>query len=117
MKTVAVLCVSILLASGSAVSADPHCGAAPRCVAHVDYDSRITEFHKRILESMHLPYSLENQEGRVAVWWAPQSEAEENEVNGRVSQFAFAIHACGREVWPAPETPAGTLTSCIKAKS
>src|SRR5713226_215145 len=83
MKTSVVLWASLSFVSGIAVAADPHCGSAPRCVARVEYDSRLTEFHKRVLESMQLPYTLEDREGRVAVWWVPRSEAEENEVDGR----------------------------------
>src|SRR5712692_1972932 len=116
MKTSVVLWASLSFVSGIAVAADPHCGSAPRCVARDEYDSRLTEFHKRVLESMQLPYTLEDRVGRVAVWWVPRSEAEENEVGGRVSQYSFVIHACPHENWPTPETPAGTITSCTEPR-
>ena|SRR6266513_4331787 len=116
MRTGVALWASLSVLAGSAAGADPFCGSSPKCVARVEYDSRLTEFHKRVLESMHIPYKLEDQKGLVAVWWVPRSEAEEREVDGRVSQYSFALHACPRDKWPTPEAPAGTLTYCSHPK-
>jgi len=114
MKSSAVLCAIIAVVSGAASGADPYCGDAVRCVGRIDYDPRLTEFNQRVLEAMHRPYKLEQRGDHVVVWWVPESKAEEAEVDGRVSQYSFALHGCPKEVWPTPETPAHTLKSCKK---
>jgi hypothetical protein len=75
-------------------------------------DSRLTEFHKRVLSSMKLEYTTAQENGRTTVSWAPRSEAEANEVQARVSQYGFAIRGCPAHQWPEPETPSGTITRC-----
>ena len=77
-------------------------------------DPRLTEFHKRVLSSMKLEYTTEDDNGRTTVSWAPRSEAEANEVQERVSQYGFAMRGCPINQWPEPDTPAGTITRCPK---
>ncbi len=113
MKTVAAFSLCLCLTS-VAIAADQLCGTASRCVALEYPDSRLTEFHKRVLESMQLPYKTEVREALTAVWWVPRTDAEEKEVQARVSQYSFAIRNCPRELWPRPDTPAGTIKSCPK---
>jgi hypothetical protein len=77
-------------------------------------DARLTEFHKRVLSSMSLKYTIETLNGRTTVSWAPRSESEANEVQARVSQYAFAINGCPANQWPQPDAPSGTITRCTK---
>jgi hypothetical protein len=77
-------------------------------------DSRLTEFHKRVLSSMGLEYTTEQESGRTTVSWAPRSKAEADEVQARVSQYGFAIRGCPVNQWPEPETPSGTIMRCPK---
>jgi hypothetical protein len=116
MRSGVALWVCLSVASGTAMGEDPHCWSSPKCVGRIEYDARLTDFHKRVLESMHISYEVEDQKGRIAIWWVSRSEAEKKEVDGRVSQYSFAIHACPRDKWPTPETPAGTLTYCTEPK-
>lgn len=112
MKSLVLLPTLFLLTMGGAFSSDPFCGDAARCVARVEYDSRLTEFHTRVLATMHIPYRLEKRDSQVAVWWTPRSDAEEQEVDSRVSQYAAAIRECARDEWPTPSTPARAVFSC-----
>lgn len=75
-------------------------------------DPRLTEFHKQVLVSMNLSYTVESTPSGVNVWWTPRSEEESFEVQYRVSQYAFAITNCPPSLWPTPETPAGTIKQC-----
>jgi hypothetical protein len=112
MKTGAAVLVSFWFMANSALAADPYCGESPSCVGHTEYDSRLTEFYVRVLEAMHIQYKVERQNGNVTIWWVPKTETEQREVDDRASQYSFAIHACPRDMWPTPETPAATLTYC-----
>ena len=112
MKNGAALFVSLSFMTGIALAADPQCGNSPWCVGHTEYDSRLTDFYMRVLEAMHIQYKVERRQGQVTIWWVPRSESEQKEVDDRASQYSFAIHACPRDMWPTPKTPAGTLTYC-----
>ena len=113
MKIAAVFIACLLVTSWAARAADPKCGHSPKCIARTDGDERITKFNQRVLESMHIGYTVEKlPDGRSSVWWVPRNDLEEREVNGRVSQYAFAIRACSKDYWPSPETAAGSIKRC-----
>jgi hypothetical protein len=83
-----------------------------------DGSVRLTAYrvHVRVLATMHIPYKVEKRNGEVAVWWTPRSDAEEREVDSRVSQYAAAIRECARDEWPTPSTPARAVFSCKGVK-
>ena len=113
MKIIVAVTACLVAASSAVHAADERCAHSTRCVARTDGDERITRFNQRVLESMHIDYTVEKlTDGRSSVWWTPRDETEENEVNGRVSQYAIAIRACSKDYWPSPETPAGSLKRC-----
>ena len=116
MKALLAMLTLAVLTAGAAFAEDPLCGNAPRCVGRLEYDSRLTDFHVRVLESMRIPYKLEKRDDQITVWWTPRSAAEEKEVDDRVSQYAAAIHECARNEWPTPSAPARPVFSCTSAK-
>jgi hypothetical protein len=110
------LTLALLGTQAVAVADDPYCGTASRCVGRSDTDVRVNEFLKRVLDTMQLPYKVENKSGQTTIWWVPRSEAEEKEVDGRLLQYGFAINGCPPEKWPTPDTPSGTLKVCEESK-
>jgi hypothetical protein len=68
-------------------------------------DSRLTEFHKQVLNSMNLPFTVVESEHGTTVYWMPRTEAEEMEVQRRVSQYGIHLQTCGADGAPTPEAP------------
>jgi hypothetical protein len=90
---------------------------APKQSGQVTYQyeqPEATEFYRKVLEAMEIPYSSETHEGRPVYWWLPRDPAQDAEVRGRVSQFMFATANCPRDRWPTPSTPANTIKVCEK---
>jgi len=106
----AVFAAMLLCAACSEAIEEPSKNA--RRVALQYPEPELTEFHKQVLTSMKLPFTVEIRADGEAVWWTPSDKAQEMEVQMRVSQYAFVLKACGPPQLVTPETPAGTITSC-----
>lgn len=82
-------------------------------IVSLDYgDPKINDFGRAVAEAIKIPYAIEKTVSGSKIWFAPRNEEEEREVQGRVSQFAFALRACNKPELVTPETPAGSIKSC-----
>jgi hypothetical protein len=82
-------------------------------VASYDHgDPKINSFALAIAEAMKVPYVVQETAYGQKIWVAPRTEAEGTEFQGRLTQFAFVVKACGKPELVTPETPAGAIKSC-----
>jgi hypothetical protein len=83
-----------------------------RAVAHDYGDPKMNEFARSVAEAMRVPYFVEKGLNRTKVWFSPNDEEQAQEIQGRLSQFAFVTKACGKPDLVTPTTPAGTVKTC-----
>jgi hypothetical protein len=110
MRSAFLIAVAVLVMPFSWAQVAPK--TPSKYVALTYDDPRATEFHKKVLTAMGLSYKVEEVGGRKSIWWIPRSEAEGTEVQMRISQYLFAVTNCPSQMWPSPETKAGTIKSC-----
>lgn len=75
-------------------------------------EAETTEYLKSVLTAMGIPYTVESKPDGQWVRWSPSNEAQEQEVQNRVSQHVFRSQHCGKEAVTSPSAPAESGVSC-----
>ena len=72
------------------------------------------DFLMRVLVALGVPYATKLEGGVVTVYWAPESQVQEQEVQNRVSQYDFIREVCTSLKSPLPSEPAKLELTCTK---
>lgn len=81
-------------------------------VALIYPDTESSEFLRSVLESMNIMYVQSQTDNGKKVEWLSNSDAQDREIQNRVSQYNFLREVCKSNDLPAPSEPAVRQISC-----
>ncbi|MCW9015211.1 MAG: hypothetical protein OQL06_15700 [Gammaproteobacteria bacterium] len=94
------------------VSFKAHSNETIRHTGLIYPDKASTEYLKKVLKALGCSYTETSTPNGQRIEWQSKSEAEEQEIQNRVSQYLFLKEVCKSKNLPAPSQAAKEKLSC-----